>query len=264
MTVDEIIRKKREYGYTYEDLSAITGVPVSTIQKVLGKSTASPRRSTLEALSRAFEASVVREDSHGYGITDGSSAFSLTSYENKTIEDYLALPDDIRVELIDGVFYDMASPTFTHQRIAGAIYSIFENYVDTNGGSCIPMIAPSDVQLDCDDKTMVQPDVYVICDRDKITRPRIVGAPDMIIEILSPSNWYHDLVRKLRKYRHAGVREYWIVMPEQRRILVYVFEKSPDPEEYTFDDTVPVYIWDRKCTVDFRKIYEKVRFMLEN
>jgi Uma2 family endonuclease len=263
MNVDEIIRKKREYGYTYEDLSAITGVPVSTIQKVLGKTTSAPRRSTLEALSRAFEPSVVREDPAEFGSTEGSSALAVPPGNNYTITDYLALPDDVRVELIDGVFYDMASPTFIHQRIAGAIHAIFDQFVDANGGPCIPMISPSDVQLDCDERTMVQPDVYVICDRDKITRPRIVGAPDMVIEILSPSNWYHDMVRKLRKYKNAGVREYWIVMPEQRRILVYVFEQSPDPEEYTFDDTVPVYIWDGKCTVDFRRIYEKVRFMLE-
>ena len=263
MTVDEIIQKKKEYGYSYEELAALSGVPISTVQKVLSKTTASPRRATMEALSNVFLAGEVREDEGIYGMTDGTSAYSLTSNENKTIEDYLALPDDVRVELIDGVFYDMASPTFSHQRIAGAIYSVFEQFVDANHGSCIPMIAPSDVQLDCDDKTMVQPDVYVICDRDKITRPRIVGAPDLVIEILSPSNWYHDTVRKLRKYKNAGVREYWIVMPEQRKILVYVFEKSPDPEEYSFEDTVPVYIWDGKCSVDFRKIYEKVSFMLD-
>ena len=92
MNVDEIIRKKREYGYTYEDLSAITGVPVSTIQKVLGKTTSAPRRSTLEALSRAFEPAVVREDTAEFGSTEGSSALAVPPGNNYTIKDYLALP----------------------------------------------------------------------------------------------------------------------------------------------------------------------------
>ena len=273
MTVDEINRKKKEYGYSYEDLADMSGVPVSTVQKVLGKITANPRRSTLEALSSVFMSGMVQEETghyhctdnisfNQYGMTDGSSAYDISSNHNHTIEDYLALPDDIRVELIDGVFYYMATPTVIHQRIASLIFFALENFVDSNGGSCIPMIAPADVQLDCDDKTMVEPDVFVLCDRDKITKPRVVGAPDLVIEVLSPSNWFHDTIRKLRKYRNAGVREYWIVMPDSLKVLVYNFKKSVDPEEYTFADKIPVSIWDGKCNVDFKKIYDKISFML--
>ena len=156
----------------------------------------------------------------------------------------------------------MAAPTFSHQEIGLSICFAFRNFVEANGGECIPAVAPVDVQLDCDDKTMVQPDVMIICDRNKITKPRIVGAPDLIVEVLSPSNWYHDLVRKLRKYKKAGVREYWIVIPDSLKVLVYYFEKSDIPEEYSFNDEVPVNIWDGRCKVDFRKIYERVSFIL--
>ena len=102
-------------------------------------------------------------------------------------------------------------------------------------------------------------DVFVVCDRNKITKPRIVGAPDFVAEVLSASSWYHDTVRKLLKYKNAGVREYWIVMPENRKVLVYFFEKSPDPVEYSFVDEIPVGIWDGKYTVDFKEIFESIK-----
>lgn len=183
----------------------------------------------------------------------------LSSNADKTLEDYLALPDDERVEMIDGVFYDMAAPTSHHQMIAGEIYASLRYHIKVNKGSCVPFIAPVDVQIDCDDKTIVKPDVMVICDRKKITKPRIVGAPDFVAEVLSLSNWYHDTVRKLLKYKNAGVREYWIVMPENRKVLVYFFEKSPDPVEYSFVDEIPVGIWDGKYTVDFKEIFESIK-----
>ena len=268
LTVDEMNRRKRELGYSYEDISTLSGVPLSTVQKVLGKFTDSPRRSTLEALSAVFDVSFVREDSDVYRperySADGTSAYDLSSNFDHTLDDYLALPDDVRVEMIDGVFYDMSSPSFMHQRISGLINTILENYVDSNGGPCIPMIAPADVQLDCDDKTIVEPDVFVVCDRDKITYPRVVGAPDLVVEILSPSSWFHDMVRKLKKYKKAGVREYWIVIPDKQKVLVYFFEKSPDPEEYSFEDEVPVNIWNGLCRVDFNRIREKISFMLKD
>ena len=146
-------------------------------------------------------------------------------------------------------------------------FNVFENFVNENGGPCIPSIAPTDVQLDCDDKTMVQPDVLVVCDRDKIIKARVVGAPDLIVEVLSPSNWYMDIIRKMKKYKNAGVREYWIVLPDTKAVLVYDFENKSDscePIEYSFNGTVPVRIWDGKCTVDFKNIYDKVSFLYDD
>ena len=214
---------------------------------------------------------IVNDNSGSYDMFDGTEALKhndridgLNNNQNdKTIEDYIALPEGTRVELIDGVFYDMAAPTTIHQKIGFYITSELEKYIDSNKGKCVAFIAPTDVQLDCDNKTIVQPDVLVVCNRDKITKARIVGAPDLAIEVLSESNWYHDVVRKERKYRNAGVREYWIVVPEKKTVLVYEFEKGTLPIEYTFQDKIPVGIWDGKCVIDFAVLFEKISFLWE-
>ena len=174
----------------------------------------------------------------------------------------MALPEGTRVEMIDGVFYDMASPVLVHQRISGLIFNKINNFILSNKGSCVPFDAPTDVQLDCDNKTIVQPDIFVVCDRDKLQGPRVVGAPDFIVEVLSPSNWHHDVVRKLRKYKNAGVREYWIVNPENLTVLVYDFSKSDMATEYSFNDEVQINIWDGNCKINFKEIFEQIEFML--
>ena len=118
-----------------------------------------------------------------------------------------------------------------------------------------------DVQLDMDDKTMVQPDVIVVCDRDKITKSGIKGAPDLVVEVVSPSNFFVDLSIKFAKYKRAGVREYWLVIPESKTVITYFFDEDDIPEEHTFEDIIPVSIWDGKCTVDFKKIYSEIEFL---
>ena len=274
MTLEDLKRLKKYAGYTNAMIAEKSGVPLSTVQKVFSGNTESPRYGTLKALYHAFsdgqaandpgiDDSMVREENRYY--TPGSTAERILSTDGrtgKTLDDYMALPEGTRIELIDGIFYDMAGPTFIHQRIGGMIFNTFENFIHENGGDCLPSIAPTDVRLDCDDKTMVQPDVLVVCDRSKVTRQRIEGAPDLIVEVLSTSHWYNDMILKMRKYRNAGVREYWIVVPEQQAILVYHFEKTPEVAQYSFEDQVPVGIWGGKCKVDFKKILENIQFLL--
>ena len=180
-----------------------------------------------------------------------------------TIADHEAMPEDVRAELIDGHFYDMSGPTTIHQQLVLEIVYRFREYVKKNKGNCFPFIAPLDVQLDRDDKTNLEPDVFVVCDRDQITKKGIVGAPDLVIEVLSPGSWQRDLVLKLRKYREAGVREYWVILPDQKMVYVYEFKEKADPEIYTFSDKVPVGIWDKKCRIDFAEIFEEIRFLYE-
>ena len=209
------------------------------------------------------------------GVGEGAPAYQAERFlqlvpepEKMTLEDYLALPDDRRVEMIDGVFYDMAAPTLIHQIISDEIGRCFGDFIKKNRGKCISFTAPVDVQLFHDDKTIVQPDVFVVCDRDKLIKQRVLDVPDLIVEVVSPGSFKMDTWLKLEKYKQAGVREYWIVFPEEKKVLVYLFEKAKEatdmlPKEYTFADRVPVGIWDDRCEVDFGEIYEQCSFLYE-
>ena len=188
----------------------------------------------------------------------GSNALDLSSYEGKTIADYIDLPEGTRVELIDGVFYDMAAPNYLHTQIASHIWKTLDDYIYNNKGKCSAALAPTDVQLDSDDKTLVQPDVLITCDRKKIIGPRILGAPDFVVEVTSESSFYNDVFRKRMKYQQAGVREYWIVCPKEKEVQVYFFEASDLPTSYTFEESIPVNIWNGKCKVDFKYICNRL------
>ena len=122
-------------------------------------------------------------------------------------------------------------------------------------------MAPFDVRLDQDDYTMVQPDLLVICrELDYPHLQRLEGAPDLAVEILSPSTRLKDLFLKLYKYKNAGVREYWVVDPDTQSVTVHHLEDDVNyaPKNYTFEDLVPVEISGGKCSVDFPKIREKL------
>ena len=175
-------------------------------------------------------------------------------HQNKeyTIDDIYALPDGQRAELIDGRIYMMAPPTRRHQQILGALYRKIADFIDRKGGSCEVDIAPFAVFLNADDKNYVEPDISIICDTDKLTDTGCTGAPDWIIEIVSPGSRRMDYYTKLFKYRTAGVREYWIVDPEKNRITVYSFE-SDDTAEYTFSETVKPGIYN-DLEIDFSSI----------
>ena len=169
-----------------------------------------------------------------------------------TIDDIYALPDGQRAELIDGQMYMMAPPNRRHQRILLSLSRKIADYIDKKGGSCEVDIAPFAVFLNADDKNYVEPDISIICSPDKLTDKGCTGAPDWIIEIVSPGSRRTDYYTKLFKYRTAGVREYWIVDPEKNRIMVYSFE-SDDTAEYTFSEAAKAGIYD-DLEIDFSSI----------
>lgn len=168
---------------------------------------------------------------------------ALRKEEFYTVQDIEALPEGKRAELIDGQIYDMSSPSRTHQRILGSLFRKIANYIDSRKGPCEVDIAPFAVYLDNDEFNYVEPDISVICDPDKLDDKGCHGAPDWVIEIVSPGSRQMDYFKKLFKYRTAGVREYWIVDPDKKRVSVYSFEQN-HTEEYTFEDEIPVGIYE--------------------
>jgi len=318
--VERMRERKREYGFSYGEIASRAGLPLGTVQKVLGGFTKSPRHDTLEALAKvllpeqtvlenpdhtdrpAEEGPVVPDPQQGYlqnrakerdiyrkngaglytGMTydditagmlvqEGASVYKThgnEEHEKKqgsyTIRDREAHNAPQPPELIDGVIYDLAAPTFVHQLIAGEIFLQLQNCIRSHGEKCIPFMASADVRLDRDDKTMVMPDVFVVCDPGRIVGRNgryLDGAPDLVFEITSPSTRKTDMGIKLEKYRKAGVREYWIVDYEKRKVIVWSFGDDPDVFLYGFDAEVPVGISDGKCRIDFTEIVRRLECM---
>ena len=325
--------KKTELGLTNEMISQSSGIPLSTIQKIMSGATKAPRRVTLEAIEtvllteeqkkeRSVAESVsektgfsyeqpkerpayaVREAMPNYNkpynlesgtpsavenskpyssefsepyssesnmpyaiegnkayaaINRSSSGAPRTQMQKKngeyTLDDYYALPDERRVELIDGVFYDMAAPAVIHQKILGELFVLFRECADACEGECEVFVAPCDVRLDCDNKTMVQPDIFLICHPYDLGANALDGAPDLTLEILSPATRAKDMLLKLHKYQSAGVKEYWIVDPDHSTVLVYDLRNDDFyPEKYDFDSVIPIHISDGKCSIDFSRV----------
>lgn len=172
-----------------------------------------------------------------------------------TEEDYYNLPENVRAELIDGQFYYMAAPSRVHQKILMFLSKTIANYIDSKNGPCEVYPAPFAVKLFSeDDKNMVEPDISVICDPNKLTDRGCTGAPDWIVEIVSPSNSSHDYIRKLNLYADAGVREYWIVNPDKKSIYVYHLEETQfETTAYTLQDKIKVNIYD-DLWIDFTEL----------
>ena len=267
LTVKEMNERKLALGYSYEQIASLSGVPESTVRKVLGGITKAPRHETLLALSKAFTASgqhkapvsyLPKETPPQLVAETAGAPLAWKRQGEYTLEDYLAIPDDRRVELIDGVIYDMGAPTGYHQLIAGRLYSMFLEWISGRKGGCMPFISPVDVQLDCDNRTIVQPDLLILCDKDKYTPARIIGAPDFVAEVLSRSTRTKDIFIKLNKYRNAGVREYWIIDPAKKTVMVWDFENDDTVNIYGFRDSIPVGIYEGELVIDFSVIDDYV------
>lgn len=268
MTLEEMKQKKKEYGYTYEQIAHLSGVPLGTVQKIFGGITESPRYETLLALEKIF----LRKE-YSYSAPDPSkcnmvcespSPYLAKRQGDYTVDDYFSLPEDFRAELIDGVLYNMAEPRTIHQMLVGEIYLQLRLFLKEKKGTCLPFLAPIGVQLDCDNKTMVEPDVLVVCNRDKVRGRNVYGAPDFVVEVLSPSNRRKDTVLKLNKYLNAGVREFWLVDPDKKIVIVYDFSADNYPAIYGFDSEIPVAIWNGECKIDLRELMKDAAFLYES
>ena len=298
LTLEEMKQRKKELGYTNREISELSGVPFGTVQKIFSGSTERPRFQTMIMLDELLagpwrdpRSALTRVEYRGtpYQFRRHTEEMRVhetvlaydAAYEEDlplqtelplrkrkkqgeyTVDDYDALPDDRRVELIDGIIYDMAAPTKRHQGLIGAIHNKFYNFLlDHPEKNCEVYLSPVDVQLDADDRTMVQPDLIGLCyhgnsDSRDSDRRRIFGAPDFVMEVLSPSSSSRDCILKLHKYREAGCGEYWIVDAARQRVTVYRF-RDPQcrdiPLQYTFDDSIPVAMSEDQLVIDFAQI----------
>lgn len=184
------------------------------------------------------------------------------SGERYTYRDLLTWPEDERWELIDGVAYDMTpAPGTAHQGISAALTALFVNLLE--GNPCRVYAAPLDVLLpkgnEADENidTVVQPDLVVVCDRSKITELGIRGAPDLVVEILSPSTGQKDMTEKMRLYEQTAVREYWIVDPTHRTVMVFRLGENGlygRPDTYTAANQIPVGVLDG-LTIDLQRVF---------
>ena len=181
--------------------------------------------------------------------------------EQYTYGDYLGWPDEERWELIDGVAYDMSpAPSTKHQKVFGVLFTEF--FVYLRGKTCEVFSAPFDVILpeydeneeDC--RTVVQPDILVVCDKTKIDSKRCKGAPDLAIEILSPSTTKKDMTVKFALYERVGVKEYWIVHPLDKTVLVYKLDgnKYARAEMYSAEEKIKVGIFE-DLEIDLKTVF---------
>jgi Uma2 family endonuclease len=160
---------------------------------------------------------------------------TLDANKRYTYADYLTWMDSQARELLDGFIRLMSpAPTLTHAKVSGRLFLSFGKYIENNKGRCQVFAAPFDVRLPrkpdevTDDKihTVVQPDICIVCDESKLDERGCLGAPEMIVEILSPSSLQYDLNKKFNLYEAAGVGEYWVVMPKDKCVCVFLLQED--------------------------------------
>lgn len=260
MTIAELNAIKNDLGMTDLEISQKSGIPVNTVREIMNGITKVSGKNTIEVIE-AIEGVILQEkEARGRkeesSTLDEPAVYRVPSRKNiYTVDDYYALPEERRMELIDGVLYDMTAPTFIHQKILGELYAMFRECMEAHGKDCDIYFAPCDVRLDRDNRTMVQPDLLVICGDYDFTAKAYDGAPDLTVEILSSSTRAKDMFLKLYKYQNAGVKEYWIIDPEQERVIVYNFDSGSFwPSFYDFDEVIPIGLTNGECSIDFARI----------
>ena len=161
-----------------------------------------------------------------------------------TAQDYWNLPEGTRAELINNQLYAMAPPSRIHQELSFSIARKIADYIDFHNGQCKVYPAPFAVNLNADDETYVEPDISVICDKSKLSDKGCNGAPDLVIEVVSPSSRKMDYSTKNTLYSNAGVREYWIVDPDKEHTTVYRYEEDAAPIIILFNQPISAGIYD--------------------
>lgn len=197
-------------------------------------------------------------------IDDGGYFMPLPEKNKKyTYADYLTWSEEERWEIINGVPYLQAAPTWQHQAVLLELARQFANYLQDK--SCRVFTAPFDLRIpeanEKDEETInvVQPDIIIICDNSRLKKTGYYGVPELIIEVVSPSTGQKDKIEKFNLYEKAGVKEYWIVEPDEKVVMVFTLEEGRygRPQMYSEEDKVKVSIFD-DLVIDLKPVFERI------
>ncbi len=279
MTIDEMKKVKEERGYSFDVLSAYSGVPRATLVRIFDGTTTHPRRVTLDAIER-----VLGGDEHQFpgkrfhfGLSEVFPDYNVLfdpkltpvfrvaeeaanpygrQKHGLTASDYLEMHTDKRTELIEGDILVMEDPLLIHSEITQYIFTRFSDYIREHNGSCKPVVSGTNVILKNDkgDDSVVCPDFFVVCDKKKLVRKGVLGGPDFVLEVTSPSNCRNDYIRKLSIYANAGVREYWILDPQKRQLIKYLFKIDEPATFLPLEGTTGVAIYNDDLQIDLAEI----------
>ena len=186
------------------------------------------------------------------GKTDGSLA--LSHMGNVTVQMLDEIGEDRRLELIDGHLIINEYPKMRHQMVVQNLGRIIDDFIRSNSGDCKVFSVGVNVYLDEDDYTLVVPDIVVLCDDSRLNDNGIVGPPDWVMEVTSPSTRTRDYGKKMHKYMDAGVREYWIIDLEKEKVTTYIEGEPMMVYIYSVEDEIPVYIYDGELKVSVGEV----------
>lgn len=243
MDINDLRKLKNDSGMTNAEIAELSNIPLEVVNKIFSGEIENPKYMNLLVMEQVMvrkkkmpyyydegleQPCLIREEAVAYN-------FNARSY---TMRDLEKLCIGVRVELINGKLYHMTTPKRIHQFLVAKLLIKMGNHIERKHGGCHIYPAPFGVRLFADDMTWVEPDILVVCKRDKLTERGCDGAPDLVVEIVSPSNATHDYFTKLRLYQQAGVREYWIVNPEEEKVTLVNFEDADKSGLYTYEETI--------------------------
>ena len=265
MTITEMQKRKRELGYSFVQIAELTGLPLGTVQKVLGGYVKSPRRATVVALERVLgrpenaSAGAVTQNS-GSRYTYQVSSDTPGMLDEKRMQYYTTNTPGgmheigVRKDSMNEPAFPGTVPPVVHQLISVKLAALLLECAP--GTDSVVLTAPHLVYLSEEVVSPVAPDISVYRDRSKLKSKLCEGAPDLIVEILSDATRHEDQFYKLSRYETAGVREYWMVDPAYQRIVVYDFSKEVNPTIYGFGDEIPVGILGENAKIPFAQVAE--------
>ena len=258
MDISDLRRRKKALKLTNQDISDLTDIPVSTVNKVLGGVTKSPRYDTLLAIEDAIgkkekDSNQISRYDYGVNLDNPMMVRESNNYamdtRTYTEEDLDNLPEGNFAELIDGILYFKGSPSLTHERIISRLSLNIMNYIQEHGGKCEVFSSHYAMRLQTgeNEANVFLPDIMTVCRPDILKDEYCAGPADWVIEVASPGNSKNDYQKKVYHYRRGGVQEYWIIDPQKRIVTVFDYESEKIARQegitiYSYEEVIPVQV----------------------